>query len=96
MLQIIQKAKVHFSKTAIVSRGIHYSYQHLLFSSQQLATWLLDGAADLAEQRVAFMVEPGFDYVKVQWGIWQAGGVAVPLCTSHPLPSLSLVITRAR
>ncbi|KAI8088929.1 uncharacterized protein BX664DRAFT_263684, partial [Halteromyces radiatus] len=28
----------------------------------------------------------GFVYVVCQWAIWAAGGVAVPLCTSHPLP----------
>jgi len=33
-----------------------------------------------------------FDYVKVQWGIWQAGAVAVPLCITHPLPSLQYVL----
>lgn len=92
MLQLFQKAKIYSSKTAVVSGGRNSSYQQLLFSSQQFATLLLDGAADLNEQRVAFMVEPGFDYVAVQWGIWQAGGVAVPLCTSHPLPSLQYVI----
>ena len=38
------------------------------------------------------MVHPGFDYVKTMWAIWQAGGVAVPLCLTHPLPSLQYVI----
>lgn len=38
------------------------------------------------------MVDPGFDYVKVQWGIWRAGGIAVPLCLTHPLPSLQYVL----
>ena len=38
------------------------------------------------------MVTPGFDYVNVLWGIWRAGGVAVPLCLSHPPPSLRHVL----
>ena len=38
------------------------------------------------------MVSPGFDYVRVQWGIWLAGGVAAPLCITYPLPSLQYVI----
>ncbi len=38
------------------------------------------------------MVTPGFNDVKVQWGVWQAGGIAVPLCLSHQLPSLQYVI----
>jgi malonyl-CoA/methylmalonyl-CoA synthetase len=92
MLQLFQKAKIHAQKTAIVSNGGSYTYQQLLFASQQLASLLLDGTSDLKERRIAFLVEPGFDYVKVQWGIWQAGGIAVPLCTTHPLPSLQYVI----
>jgi malonyl-CoA/methylmalonyl-CoA synthetase len=28
----------------------------------------------------------------VQWAIWLAGGVAVPLCLSHPIPSLQYVM----
>jgi malonyl-CoA/methylmalonyl-CoA synthetase len=47
---------------------------------------------DLNEKRVAFMVQPGFDYVCVQWGIWRAGGIAVPLCLDYPLPSLQYVV----
>jgi len=38
------------------------------------------------------MVNPGFDYVAVQWGIWKAGGVAVPLCVTYPLASLAYVL----
>jgi malonyl-CoA/methylmalonyl-CoA synthetase len=57
-----------------------------------IATRLLDGRDDLNEARVAFLVPPGFAYVAVQWGIWRAGGVAVPLATSHPPPELAYVI----
>mgnify|MGYP001568350192 CR=1 FL=1 len=39
------------------------------------------GAGDLAGQRVAFLVPSSFDYAAAQWGIWRAGGIAVPLCT---------------
>ena len=38
------------------------------------------------------MVEPSFDYVRVQWAIWRAGGVAVPLCLTHPAPELEYVL----
>lgn len=53
---------------------------------------LLDDSDDLNETRVAFLTPPGFTYAAVQWGIWRAGGVAVPLCTSHPRPELEYVI----
>ena len=79
-------------KIAIIASGESFSYKTLLHASQQFATHLLDGSNDLDGARVAFMVDPGFDYVKVQWGIWQAGAVAVPLCITHPLPSLQYVL----
>lgn len=53
-------------------------------------------AAELAEARVAYLVPPGFSHVAVQWGIWRAGGVAVPLAESHPLPEWARVLDDAR
>ncbi|MDZ8054659.1 MAG: hypothetical protein RMX63_24905 [Aulosira sp. ZfuCHP01] len=53
---------------------------------------MLKDAEDLQEQRVAFLIPPGFEYVATQWGIWRAGGIAVPLCISHPRPELEYAI----
>ena len=92
MLSIIKNASVHTNNQAIISGGRRYSYKELLLASEKIAQVLLSDNTDLKESRVAFMVNPGFDYVKVQWGIWQAGGVAVPLCLTHPLPSLEYVL----
>lgn len=61
-------------------------------ASGQFADQLLGQTSDLQEMRVAYMIEPGFDYVFVQWGIWRAGGIAVPLSISYPLPSLQYVL----
>jgi malonyl-CoA/methylmalonyl-CoA synthetase len=92
MLKLFKNALKYPDNQAIISEGQVFSYEKLLFSSQQFATLLLADNTDLNETHVAFMVSPGFDYVKVQWGIWQAGGVAVPLCITYPLPSLQYVI----
>lgn len=37
------------------------------------------------EPRVAFLAPSGYDYVRVQWAIWAAGGVCVPLCRASPI-----------
>jgi len=92
MLSLVSNARLNSQKIAIISDGKSFSYQQLLEESAQLASILLDGHEDLKEKRVAFMVNPGFDYVKTQWAIWQAGGIAVPLCITYPLPSLQYVI----
>lgn len=92
MQQFIQQANQHLNNTAIIDNNGNYTYQQLLEASAEFASLLLNQETDLQEQRVAFMVNPGFDYVKIQWAVWRAGGVAVPLCLSHPLPSLQYVI----
>lgn len=80
------------NRTAIIANRQPFSYGDLQAACQNVAAILLSGQPDLAESRVAFMVEPGFDYVRIQWGIWLAGGIAVPLCTTHPFPSLQYVL----
>lgn len=92
MFRLIANAARFRDSIAVVSNGQSYTYDNLLASSQTLAEELLDQQDDLAETKVAFMVSPGFDYVKTQWAIWRAGGVAVPLCITYPLPSLEYVL----
>jgi len=60
-----------------------------------VATRLLTGTDDLDDARVCFLVPPGWAYVTTQWGIWRAGGVAVPLATSHPPSELAYVLDDA-
>jgi len=91
-MKIISSAFLHASRTAIAEAEKTFTYQQLLDHSASFAAALLHGKTDLQEERVAFMVDPGFDYAKVQWAIWRAGGIAVPLCLTHPLPSLQYVL----
>lgn len=92
MLRLIQDAETRLARTAIIEGEESFSYEDLLAASEKVASILLKGDTDLKEKRIAFLVHPGFDYVKIQWGIWRAGGIAVPLCTLHPLPSLTYVL----
>lgn len=92
MLKHIIKAEAFGNKTAIRFNQQSFSYIQLVEVSKSVSANLLGEQTDLSEARVAFMVNPGFDYVATQWGIWQAGGIAVPLCVSHPLNALEYVI----
>jgi malonyl-CoA/methylmalonyl-CoA synthetase len=91
-MKIISSALDHASHIGVVEGDRKWTYQELLDASASFSAVLLNDQKDLAEDRVAFMVDPGFDYVKVQWAIWRAGGIAVPLCLTHPLPSLQYVL----
>jgi malonyl-CoA/methylmalonyl-CoA synthetase len=68
------------------------TYNDLLDASSRVATALLAGREDLQEERVAFLVTPGFPWVVAQWGIWRAGGVAVPLPLNSQRPELEYLI----
>ena len=92
MLKLIERANNFNHRVAIKSNKISYSYQTLLNNSESIAIELLAGKKDLNEQRVAFLLDPSFQYVSVQWGIWRAGGIAVPLCVKYPLESIKYVL----
>ena len=92
---LVARAQQYPERTAIGAAEGTFTYRDLLEASARVAGGLLGGQDDLGETRVAFLVSPGFGYVATQWGIWRAGGVAVPLATSHPPPELDYVIRDA-
>ncbi|MEM5786661.1 MAG: acyl-CoA synthetase [Syntrophobacteraceae bacterium] len=91
-IPLIERAEQHPGRTAILAGEGTFTYRQLLEASGRVAGFLLDGKADLEEQPVAFLAPPGFHYVALQWGIWRAGGIAVPLSLYHPRPELEYVI----
>ena len=91
-LPLFDRASQSADRTAIVSGQESFSYQQLLDDSNRVASALLDGATDLEEARVCFLIPAGYEYVVVQWGIWRAGGIAVPLGLMHPLPELQYTV----
>jgi malonyl-CoA/methylmalonyl-CoA synthetase len=94
-IQLLEKAQAHGSAPAILSDGVTYSYEDLLNASERVAATLLGERADLEEARIAFLVPGSFAYVAVQWGIWRAGGIAVPLSVGAKEPELEHVFTDA-
>ena len=92
MIKLIARANNYPNRIAIKSGNADYTYKQLLETSKDIALTLLDGKIDLSEARIAFLIPAGFEYVSIQWGIWRAGGIAVPLCEKHPLASIQYVI----
>ena len=78
---VIAHAQRYDGRTAIVDSRGSFSYNDLLNASSHVAEALLGGREDLQEERVTFSLTAGFPWVAVQWGIWRAGGIAVPLPT---------------
>lgn len=93
-IELIDRAAGHADRTAIVDADGAHGYGDLLEASEAVARGLLTraGVGDLDGARVACMVDPGLRYAAVQWGVWRAGGVAVPLCLFHPPRELAYVL----
>lgn len=91
MIPIIEKSRQHASKTAIIDPGGTYSYTDLLQRSMQIAGAIVKEAGPFPGP-VLFLVPSGFSYVAVQWGIWLAGGIAVPVHTAHPAGEIAYLI----
>jgi len=90
--ELFEGANAFKSNTAIISNGVAWSYEQIKERSYHYATYLLGEKEDLSEARIAFMVPPGVDYVCVQWAIWIAGGIAVPICITYPPLSIDYVL----
>ena len=92
MIQLIERASSFIGRTAVKSNNQNYTYSQLLERSENVAINLLNGKKDLNGARIAFLVPASFQYASIQWGIWRAGGIAVPLCEKHPLPSIEYIL----
>ena len=95
-LHLVDRAEAYSNRTAIVVEEGTYTYSDLLRVSGTVATRLLSGRDNLNAGRICILVPPGWDYVVTLWGIWRAGGVAVPMAISHPPAELAYVIEDAK
>ena len=90
-LGLFRSAVKNQSRIAVISNGNKYSYGELLSASNSLRMTIFPN--DLQSRRVAFLMPRGFEYIRSLYAAWAAGGIAVPLCTTHPKPELEYVIT---
>ena len=86
------RAQRYGGRTAVIDSQGTFTYRDLLDASSRVASALLAGREDLHEDRVAFLVTPAFPWVAVQWGIWRAGGIAVPLPKDSTKPELEYLV----
>jgi malonyl-CoA/methylmalonyl-CoA synthetase len=94
-LELVQRAQDFAEHPALLAPEGLYTYRQLLSASERVATALLAGRDDLDGARICYLTPPGWGYVAVQWGVWRAGGIGVPLATSHPAAELEHVLQDA-
>ena len=91
-LALFARASRARQRDALTAPEGSFTYGELLDASARAAGRLLAGRGDLHGERVAFLAPPGFRWTAVQWGIWRAGGIAVPLATQQPARELAYVV----
>jgi malonyl-CoA/methylmalonyl-CoA synthetase len=89
---LFERARRYGDRRAIVAPEGVFTYRELMETAEAVAAALLGGREDLAQARVCFLVPPGWDYIALQWGIWLAGGIAVPMAVTHPPAELAHVL----
>ena len=82
----------HPDAISVIDAAGEHTYEWLDRRSRARAAHLLGDRTDLEEARVAFLMNPGLEYVVTRWAIWRAGGIAVPLSPRHPVPELEHVV----
>ncbi len=82
--RLVERASLFTDRGAIVESSRNYRYEELLFASAGVASRLLASLKDLDEARVVIGLPPSFAYAAALWGIWRAGGIAVPIHTAAP------------
>ncbi|CAH1270275.1 ACSF3 [Branchiostoma lanceolatum] len=93
---VFLKAQKYADRTAIIDRNGSHSYLDLLQQSCRLSqkiSSVLGASDDVKGERIAFLCPNDVSYVISQWSAWISGGVAVPLCKTHPVPELEYVLS---
>lgn len=91
-ITLLDRAAQHGARVAVTDASGETSFRDLLAAATRIAAGLQRGRADLGGARIAFLVSPGAAWVETLWGIWMAGGIAVPLSPLHPEPELAHVV----
>ena len=91
---VFLRARDYGNRVAIIDSNGPHSYDRLLRLSKNIGNNLLrrTGRSDLFGRCVAFLCPNDVSYVAAQWAIWRNGGIAVPLCNSHPLDMYDYMI----
>lgn len=91
MPSIILKSIAYGDQIAIIEGARQYSYRALREQACSYAA-SIRALSGPDPGPVLFIAPAGFTYVALQWGIWLAGGIAVPVHTAHPKEEIRYLI----
>jgi malonyl-CoA/methylmalonyl-CoA synthetase len=90
MIPLITKSKAFANRTAIIDKDGSYLYATLLNQALHIGGKIT--AMNVAAKPVLFLIPSGFHYVTVQWGIWLAGKIAVPVHIAHATSEIGYLL----
>ncbi|KAL3659054.1 hypothetical protein V7S43_015938 [Phytophthora oleae] len=94
---LFEKLLEHQSSVALTSSGgesLEWTYAALLRRAFNLRDKLLRKLPKHEDQpRVALLGARGASYLIIQWAIWLAGGIAVPLHPAHPADEMDYIVS---
>ena len=96
MIEILERTKEFKAETALVVEGKEITYSDLHLQSDLIASYLLNNKEDLYEEPIALLIEPDERYINALWGIWKAGGIAIPLSLSAKQDELEHFLSDTR
>lgn len=91
MIPLIENSKDYGNNTAIIDEHGTYTYHQLYRQACCVATHIIHLTGS-GNEPVLFLMPSGFGYVAVQWGIWLAGKIAVPVHTAHPAEEIKYLV----
>ncbi|DBA68150.1 TPA: hypothetical protein ACH3X2_013918 [Trebouxia sp. C0005] len=93
-MDVVRAAARRLSRTACIDTKVT-KYSDLLSESARVAATLvhsLQNGDGVSKSTVGIMAPPGQHYVEATWGTWLSGGIAVPMCLTHPASELQYVL----
>lgn len=90
MIPLITKSKTFANRTAIIDKDGSYLYATLLDRALRIAGKIT--AMNITTKPVLFLIPSGFHYVTVQWAIWLAGKIAVPVHIAHTVSEIRYLL----
>jgi malonyl-CoA/methylmalonyl-CoA synthetase len=90
MIPIIARSKTFANRTAIIDKDGSYSYATLMDQALSIAVKIV--GLQIAAKPVLFLIPSGFNYVAIQWGVWLAGKIAVPVHIAHTVSEIEYLL----
>lgn len=88
-LQFFSRLRPFAERQALSDTQGTYTYAQLAAAADAVSSRL----GNLAGKPICFLYPSSFDYAAVLFGIWQSGGIAVPLCVTHPPAEWAYVLS---